>query len=89
MPPYTLTDYDWGLHYWVDANVATPSEEPADAIVDGTPKTEATVIECKSFTGSSKLRLDRYDCSRSSFIHTGDAPHPTTIEHTDRHALGR
>ena len=44
MPPYTLTDYDWKLHYFVDANVATPSEAPAGAIADGTPKSEATVV---------------------------------------------
>jgi hypothetical protein len=53
--PYTLTDYDWTLHYWVDANVATPSEEPAGAIADGAPESEATVIEGKSFTGAVAL----------------------------------
>ena len=55
MAPYTLTDYDWTLHYWVDANVATPSEEPAGAIADGAPESEATVIEGKSFTGAVAL----------------------------------
>ena len=35
--------------------MATPSEEPAGAIADGTPKTEATVVECKSFTGAVAL----------------------------------
>jgi hypothetical protein len=55
VPPYTLTDYDWGLQFWVDANVATPSEEPAGAIADGAPQTEATVVECKSFTGAVTL----------------------------------
>jgi hypothetical protein len=53
VPPYTLTDFNWGLHYFVDANVATPSAEPAGAIADGTPK--ATVVECKSFTGSVSM----------------------------------
>ena len=52
MSPYTLTDYNWRLHYFVDANVATPHEESSGAIADGTPSTEATVVECKSFTGS-------------------------------------
>jgi hypothetical protein len=52
VPPYTLTDYNWGLHYFVDANVATPQAESSGAIADGTPDTEATVVECKSFTGS-------------------------------------
>ena len=52
VPPYTLTESNWGLHYFVDANVATPAAEPEGAIADGTPKTEATVVECKSFTGS-------------------------------------
>jgi hypothetical protein len=39
----------------VDANVATPPEEPAGAIADGAPETEASAVECKSFTGAVTL----------------------------------
>ena len=71
-PPYMLTDFNWGLHYFADANVAitvTPSAEPAGAIADGTPKTEVTVVECKSFTGSIAMlglvELSRHSASGS------------------------
>jgi hypothetical protein len=40
------------LHYFVDANVATPHAEPSGAIADGTPGDVATVVDCKSFTGA-------------------------------------
>ena len=34
---------------------STPSEEPAGAIADGAPESEATVVEGKSFTGAVAL----------------------------------
>jgi hypothetical protein len=48
VPPYSLDGYNWGLHFFVDANVTTPHEEMSGAIADGTPKDEATVVNGKS-----------------------------------------
>ena len=52
VPPYSLDGYNWGLHFFVDANVTTPHEGMSGAIADGTPKDEATVVNGKSFTGA-------------------------------------